>query len=558
MEDKPEVKQSVEISIYKGDKLFNENTPFAVNLFAHESKDQDKQRVSADLICVIDISGSMMGEKMILVRESLKILVDMMDPKDRIALILFSSNAKLYYDLNYLTEENKEKLKELINQINASGGTNIASGLQVAVDILKKEKNETKTDEGRSSSVLLLSDGCDNYLNDVQLGEKLKSYTKGAGLSFTLNTFGYGYDHSPKIMNRLANLRDGSFFLVEDYNKVGEYFVAVLGGCITTISKNAELNIKLLNNDCKILKLFGKNDLYSYELKDNLFTNKFLQFIKGKEYTHVFEIKIDESKIKPGDDLLEVSFKYEDINDKTTKTITSIYKYEITDLNFAKANEEYIRSHVYDVLEEAVKLRENYKYEEGKKMLKDLKEWIKNNYKGNNKDYLNDIEKSEKMFAMNDMYANRNITYVTSQVRQMQSKRMGSNNIHLNFCQQALQNNYQMNFARSQKAAPNQFNMQIGQQAPPNPLYQPNLQFMQIYQQAPPNPLFQPNLQFMQNSQQAPPPLVQPNLHNIQIGQQAPPPLVQPNLHNMQIGQQAPPNPLGQPFNQQSNHANQH
>ena len=46
-------------------------------------------------------------------------------------------------------------------------------------------------------------------------------------------------DHDPKIMNKLANLRDGSFFFVEDYDKVGEYFVAVLGGCISMISKNA-------------------------------------------------------------------------------------------------------------------------------------------------------------------------------------------------------------------------------------------------------------------------------------------------------------------------------
>lgn len=505
MEDKPVPKNTVEISVYKGDKLFNANIPFVVNLFAPESKEQVEKRVSADLICVIDVSGSMGGEKIHLVRESLKILVDMMDPKDRIALILFSNDAKLYYDLNYLTEENKKKLKELINQIYAGGGTNIASGLQVAVDILKKEKNEIKTVVGRSSSVLLLSDGCDNDLDDIQLGEKLKSFTKGEGLSFTLNTFGYGFDHDPKIMNRLANLRDGSFFLVEDYNKVGEYFVAVLGGCISIISKNAELNIKLLNNDCKIVKTFGENSLYSYVLKDNLFNNKMLQFITGKEYTSVFEIKIDESKIKPGDDLLEVSFKYEDINDKNIKTITIIYKYEITDLNLAKANEEYIRSHVYDILEEAVKLREKNKYEEGKKILKELKDWIKNNYKGNNKDYLIDIEKSEKMFDMNDMYANRNITYVTSQVRQNQSKRMGSNNMYMNFCQQALQNNYQMNFARSQQAAPLMKNLPFGQQRAQNRYIQPNFQ---QYQQMPLNQQF--------GQQAAPIPFNQQNFYNNQ------------------------------------------
>ena len=500
MQNKPTSKQQVEISIYKGDKLLNENTPFVVNLLAPESKEQTEKKVNADLICVIDISGSMSGGKIHLVRESLKVLIDMMDPKDRIALVLFSSDAQLYYDLNYLTSENKSKLKNLINNINASGGTNIASGLQIAVDILKKEKNETTKEAGRSSSVLLLSDGQDNYLNDEQLGEKLKSFTKGEGLSFTLNTFGYGYDHDPKIMNKLASLRDGSFFLVEDYNKVGEYFVAVLGGCISAISKNCELNIKLLNNDFKIAKIFGKNNFYSYELKDNSFSTKMLQFISGKEYTYVFEIKMDESKIKPGDNLFEVSFKYEDINDQITKTVMSNYKYEIKDLNFAKANEEYIRSYVYDVLEEAIKLRESYKYEEGKKILKDLKDWIKANYKGDNKDYLNDIEKSEKMFDMNDINSNRNFIFANCQVRQMQNKRMGSNNMFMNNCQAILQNNYQMNFAMSQQAAPSPYNMNFGNQSHGIPNAMPMMNNIQA-------PLMQNNMQAqqMQNNIQAPP-----------------------------------------------------
>ena len=443
-------KKDIEISIFKGDKLFNENTPFIVNLFAPESKDQTEKRVNADLICVIDISGSMNGEKIHLVRESLKILVDMMDPKDRIALILFSEKAQLYYDLNYLSDENKSKLKQLIDQIDANGGTNIASGLQIAVDILQKEKANKSIEEGRSSTVLLLSDGCDNYLDDIQLGEKLKSFTKGKGLSFTLNTFGYGYDHDPKIMNRLANLRDGNFFLVEDYKKVGEFFISVLGGCVSIISKNSELSMKLLNKDCKIVKLFGKDNLYSYDLKDDFFKNKMLQFITGKEYTFVFELKLDESKVKPGDEFIEVTFTYDDIIEKKTKTIKSIYKYEITDLKVSKANEEYIRSHTYDVLEQAVKLKESYKYEEGKKLLKNLKEWLIKNYKGENKDYLKDVEKSEKMFERSP-FANKSVTYATSQIRQMQSKRIGSNNYYMNSVQAVMQQNYQINFARSQQ-----------------------------------------------------------------------------------------------------------
>ena len=446
-----EKKKEIEISAYKGDKLFNENTPFVINLFAPEAeKEEDEKRVSADLICVIDISGSMEGEKIKLVKESLKILVDMMEEKDRIALVLFDQKAKLYFNLEYLTKENKDKLKAQIEKIEASGGTNIASGLQIAVEILKQQKNNPKDNEERSSTVLLLSDGCDNYLDDIQLGEKLKSLTKGANLSFTLNTFGYGYDHDPKIMNKLANLRDGSFFLVEDYNKVGEYFVSVLGGCISMISKNTQLDVKLINGNCKIVKIFGENNFYSYELNDFLFSTKMLQFISGKEYTFVLEIKVDESKIKPGDILLDINFNYDDILTKEKKVINAKYKWELKDLNFGKANEEYIRSQTYDVLERAIKLRESNKVQEGQKILKEMRVWLEKNYHGTNKVFLEDIKKAEPMFE-NMMYDQRGITYATSQVRQMQSKRIGTYNMYSNSIQMRLQSNYQINFAQSQK-----------------------------------------------------------------------------------------------------------
>ena len=76
----------VNLSIIKGDKLFNENTPFVINIFSPESKKLEKNS-NADLICVIDISGSMAGAKIELVKKSLKVLVQLMDKNDRLALI---------------------------------------------------------------------------------------------------------------------------------------------------------------------------------------------------------------------------------------------------------------------------------------------------------------------------------------------------------------------------------------------------------------------------------------------------------------------------------------
>ena len=435
-----ESNNDIDISIIKGDKLFNQNTPFAINLLSLQSEGTEK-KCNADLICVIDISGSMRGEKIRQVKESLKILLTLMDEKDRICLILFSELAENYYDLNYLTKENKDNLINLIDKIYAGGGTNILSGLQIAIDVLKKELNNEKKEKS-VSSILLLSDGQDNYSNDIQLANSLKNLTKGFGLSFTLNTFGYGDDHDAAIMNKLANLRDGSFFYVENYSKISEYFVSILGGCVSVISKKLDLKLSLLNKHCKIIKVYGEDKLFSHESNEEFFKTTMLQFICGKEYTFVLEIFIDESKVQINEEIINVEIIYEDIS-QDNKIIKNgkKYNYRLKDLEYSKANEEYIRVYIYHILDEALKLKDKREYKKGKQLLEDIEKWVVNNYKGNNKNYIQDIQNAKGLFSKNEYEKLKSSMMVNCSIQENAFKRTG---VTMNYC-----NMIQMNMIRS-------------------------------------------------------------------------------------------------------------
>ena len=134
-----EKNDDIEISILKGDKLFNKNTPFVINLISHQ-QDENEKKCNADLICVIDISGSMTGQKILQVKQSLKILIELMDEKERICLILFDDRAEIFFELNYLAKKNKEILSHKIDEIDSKGGTNILSGLEKAINVLKSIK----------------------------------------------------------------------------------------------------------------------------------------------------------------------------------------------------------------------------------------------------------------------------------------------------------------------------------------------------------------------------------------------------------------------------------
>ena len=439
-----ESNDKIQLSVIKGDKLFNENTPFVINISSPDP-DANTKKCNTDLICVIDSSSSMRGNKIYQVKESLKILVDLMGKNDRLALILFNSKGTNYFNLQYLSEKNKRILKDKIDLITTYPGTNILSGLKIAIDILKKENLENKNEE-RVSSVILLSDGYDSYSTEEKLSNSLKNMTKGLNLLFTLHTFGYGKKYDEKILNKLASLRDGSFYYVENYSNVSEYFACVLGGCISVISQRAELNIKLLNDKNKIIKFYGLENLFEYELKDDFFKTTILQMISGKEYTYVFEINIDEKNINLGDELLDINFIYKDINNSNNVVFKNIkYKYELQSINLAKANEEYIRSHVYSVLDEIMKLKVKGEKTKAKELLNNIKFWIKNNYKGNNKDLLLDVEKSYDLFEDDDKLVNTSAKYISSQIRQNQFKKDGSNKAFCNSIQNNL-TDYNTNF----------------------------------------------------------------------------------------------------------------
>ena len=424
----------IRMSILKGDKLLNENTPFVINLSTPQPDENDK-KCNVDLICVIDISGSMSGQKIYQVKESLKILLSFLEEKDRLCLILFESDAENYYNLDFLTKKNKEILEEKINHINARGGTNILSGLKMAVEVIKSQTYNEK----RVSSILLLSDGCDNESNDVELANSLKQMTKGLGLSFTLHTFGYGDDHDAKIMNKLANLRDGSFFYVQEYSKVAEYFVSVLGACVSVISKKLDLKLQVLSNDCKIIKAYGAQNLYYHETTEKYFKTTLLQFICGKEYTFVLDIFVDETKVKIDEEILKLEISYEDIEQNNKKIQKEIkYKYHLKDTEYIKANEEFTRAYVYNVLDEAIKLKDKNDSKKGKKILEDLEKWLSNRDKVKNEKYIKEIQEAKGLFSEYSYDIPRLYNNLNCNIQNNMFKRMDIYNNNCNMVQMAM------------------------------------------------------------------------------------------------------------------------
>ena len=130
-------------------------TPLVVTL---SSEDKAEKVRGVDLICVVDVSGSMSSDnRMNLVKESLKYLVNLMNSQDNLAIVTFSSSSSKLFDLTQMTEDNKKLVIPKIEALRANGGTNIYSGLTKGLDLITKDYSS----EDRVASMILLSDGID-------------------------------------------------------------------------------------------------------------------------------------------------------------------------------------------------------------------------------------------------------------------------------------------------------------------------------------------------------------------------------------------------------------
>lgn len=167
-------------------------------------------RTSVDLVCVIDVSGSMSGEKIELVKETMKVLIETLTPSDRLSIITFQSHGRRICPLKAVTPQNIVALNEHVNSLYASGGTRIMSGMDLALKTLRDRKLINK-----ATSVFLLSDGQDKGA-EHQLKEALaREENKDIGV-FSIHSFGFGMDHDEELMNKICLLKDGSFYFIKE------------------------------------------------------------------------------------------------------------------------------------------------------------------------------------------------------------------------------------------------------------------------------------------------------------------------------------------------------
>jgi Mg-chelatase subunit ChlD len=129
-----------------------------------------------DYVLVLDVSGSMSGQGILDEKNAALEAIDNMPAGAEMAIITFSGNASIAQDFT----TDKDKLREVVNGLVASGGTDYNSALRELRDVFEGRSAE------RQRVAIFVSDG-------VSMPLDMNLLTEVADENIVVNTIGFGY-----------------------------------------------------------------------------------------------------------------------------------------------------------------------------------------------------------------------------------------------------------------------------------------------------------------------------------------------------------------------------
>ncbi|WRX34195.1 zinc finger protein [Theobroma cacao] len=215
-------------------------------------------RAPVDLVTVLDVSGSMAGTKLALLKRAMGFVIQHLGPSDRLSVIAFSSTARRLFPLRRMTETGRQEALQAVNSLTSNGGTNIAEGLRKGAKVILDRKSKNPV-----GSIILLSDGQDTYTVTSPSGAHSRADYKsllpisihrdgGAGLRIPVHAFGFGADHDAASMHSISEISGGTFSFIEAEAVIQDAFAQCIGGLLSVVVQEACVKVECSHPNLRI------------------------------------------------------------------------------------------------------------------------------------------------------------------------------------------------------------------------------------------------------------------------------------------------------------------
>jgi len=203
-----------------------------------------------NLVFLLDVSGSMQSpDKLPLLQSSLRQLVDTLDDKDRVAIVVYAGDSGLV--LPSTTGDQKSTILEAIESLQAGGSTNGADGLQLAYQVAEQHRSENSVNR-----IILATDGDFNV--GISDHSDLKKYIEGKRDSgLFLSVLGFGRGANDKVMETLADHGNGNYASIDSLNEARKVLVQEGGATLVTVAKDVKFQVAFDPKKVEKYRLIG-------------------------------------------------------------------------------------------------------------------------------------------------------------------------------------------------------------------------------------------------------------------------------------------------------------
>ncbi|KAL5733507.1 hypothetical protein ACOSQ2_033199 [Xanthoceras sorbifolium] len=210
-------------------------------------------RAPVDLVTVLDISGSMAGTKLALLKRAMGFVIQNLGSNDRLSVIAFSSTAHRLFPLRRMSDTGRQQALQAVNSLVANGGTNIAEGLRKGAKVMEERREKNPV-----ASIILLSDGQDTYTVSGSGGNQPKrNYqlllplsihgSENGGFQIPVHAFGFGTDHDASSMHSISENSGGTFSFIETEAVIQDAFAQCIGGLLSVVVQELQVGVECVH-----------------------------------------------------------------------------------------------------------------------------------------------------------------------------------------------------------------------------------------------------------------------------------------------------------------------
>jgi Ca-activated chloride channel family protein len=222
------------------------------------------QRKAAHLILVVDTSASMgQADRLPLVREALRSLVDTLSPADRVSLITCADEARLHLEATSARE--RDTIGQTIGAIQPAGATNLLAGLKLGYAVARRSFAPKQINQ-----VVLCSDGVAN-VGQTEAESVLREVAADRRQGVTITCVGVGYgSYNDAFLEALANRGDGRYMFLDSV-QAQQVFVEQFAATLQTVARDARIQVEFNPHRVRRYRLIGyeNRDIEDQRFRDD-------------------------------------------------------------------------------------------------------------------------------------------------------------------------------------------------------------------------------------------------------------------------------------------------